>query len=627
MALTKTEIDILLKARADLQGFKAARGELGGVQKEIGRGADAFKQFGLSARAALAGIGIGVGVAGTLSSLKSIIDYGSKITDFATQANISTDAFQTLSIAAQDAGLSQEQLANSLFYLRKSIGETLAGTGEAIQSFKDLGLSARYLSRLPLEQALEEVAKATLNAEDKTKAYGQALDILGSRNAPKLQEVLERLAREGFGKINKETEKLRISEENLKTLDDAGDKLARIITYLKVLGAKTVISASDSLSSIVPDVESIKGIEAEIKRLEARIAKNRAAGEATAGSERYLAYYKQQLEAAKQAADRGLDLAEREGALRAKLDLRKIDSANAAKAAAIAEDNAQEARDSTLKQLIEDEKEWGRSAKEREALEKRAADLERDRADFLIDQLPPLDRYVKLQEKRAALVEKLNAPTDDSNEAFEAQLALKKEILDTDKEIFKINQGLSASLDSFFGNIDAASTTMDLFREETKKTKDTAKELGNAFSSAFEGAITRGGKLRDIVRGLLQDILQLFVRQQVSAPIADFFSGAFSNLFGGGKAVGGDVEAGKFYKVGERGVELFAPGMSGTIIPNHTIAAAASDGAVGGDVFNFNYTFTGGVTQNDIARMIPQIVTASKNAVREARRRVEPGFA
>lgn len=47
-----------------------------------------------------------------------------------------------------------------------------------------------------------------------------------------------------------------------------------------------------------------------------------------------------------------------------------------------------------------------------------------------------------------------------------------------------------------------------------------------------------------------------------------------SNLFyGGGRATGGPVTGGTAYTVGERGPELFVPGASGTIIPNHRMGA------------------------------------------------------
>lgn len=47
--------------------------------------------------------------------------------------------------------------------------------------------------------------------------------------------------------------------------------------------------------------------------------------------------------------------------------------------------------------------------------------------------------------------------------------------------------------------------------------------------------------------------------------------GGFAMLFGGHRQGGGNVEAGKYYEVGESGRERFYPGLSGYIMPNHAI--------------------------------------------------------
>ena len=59
----------------------------------------------------------------------------------------------------------------------------------------------------------------------------------------------------------------------------------------------------------------------------------------------------------------------------------------------------------------------------------------------------------------------------------------------------------------------------------------------------------------------------------------------FGGLFGGGKATGGPVVPGRFYVVGERGPELFAPNTSGTIIPNNDNATRMGAGGMT-QVFN-----------------------------------------
>ena len=80
--------------------------------------------------------------------------------------------------------------------------------------------------------------------------------------------------------------------------------------------------------------------------------------------------------------------------------------------------------------------------------------------------------------------------------------------------------------------------------------------------------------------------------------------------------MGGSVSKGRPYMVGEQGAELFVPGQSGTIIPNHKLG--------GGVVINQNINFATGVqatVRNEVLQMLPLISQASIGAVSEARRR------
>ena len=103
---------------------------------------------------------------------------------------------------------------------------------------------------------------------------------------------------------------------------------------------------------------------------------------------------------------------------------------------------------------------------------------------------------------------------------------------------------------------------------EARENERFVERLGLTFSSAFEDAIVEGGKLRDVMQGLLQDIIRIAVRLAITEPLGRFLGGFFSPIFGGAKAEGGPVAAGVAYKVGEQGEELFIPGANGMILPN-----------------------------------------------------------
>lgn len=89
---------------------------------------------------------------------------------------------------------------------------------------------------------------------------------------------------------------------------------------------------------------------------------------------------------------------------------------------------------------------------------------------------------------------------------------------------------------------------------------------------------------------LITGLLTMFVEQVLMRPIAEALAkasasgggglgsivSAIGSLFGGsptGKAIGGPVSAGRAYKVGESGTELFRPQQNGVIIPNHSLSA------------------------------------------------------
>ena len=130
-----------------------------------------------------------------------------------------------------------------------------------------------------------------------------------------------------------------------------------------------------------------------------------------------------------------------------------------------------------------------------------------------------------------------------------------------------------------------------------------ARQAGNIIAQGLEDAVIAGGNLRDMLKGVAQDLLRLFFRQQVTAPLASGLGDFFSKLTG--KAVGGPVSANTPYVVGEKGPELFIPrGTSGTIIPNHQMGNASMS-PVGGGI-NITYNIASGVSRAELAPLLEQ---------------------
>lgn len=129
--------------------------------------------------------------------------------------------------------------------------------------------------------------------------------------------------------------------------------------------------------------------------------------------------------------------------------------------------------------------------------------------------------------------------------------------------------------------------------------KRLGNEVGTIIAQGFEDAIIAGNGLRDVIKGIAQDLLRLFIRQQITTPLASGIGSFFNGLMG--RASGGPVTSGTPYMVGERGPEIFVPRGSGTIIPNHALGSSGGSGsAVTGTSVNVTYNIAAGVTKSEL---------------------------
>ncbi len=107
--------------------------------------------------------------------------------------------------------------------------------------------------------------------------------------------------------------------------------------------------------------------------------------------------------------------------------------------------------------------------------------------------------------------------------------------------------------------------------EATENFNSLADEFGDAWGNAADKVADDFDNLGDAAEHLLRDLKALFFRELVSDPIRETATSLFKSfagdIFGGFRAGGGPVSAGKSYVVGEREPELFTPGQNGMITP------------------------------------------------------------
>jgi hypothetical protein len=161
-----------------------------------------------------------------------------------------------------------------------------------------------------------------------------------------------------------------------------------------------------------------------------------------------------------------------------------------------------------------------------------AAGLDQKIVDDLRSILTPVDRG-DVGPPISAELEKINAllAQTDSARLADAQRTitlLNDELSRTDAGTARFVQLQEAILAAQDQLTELAGT----FPELEKSVDKLGGDLNLTFTSAFEDAIVEGKKLGDVLKGLGQDLLRLFLRRAVTEPLAGAASGFFASLLG-----------------------------------------------------------------------------------------------
>ena len=189
-------------------------------------------------------------------------------------------------------------------------------------------------------------------------------------------------------------------------------------------------------------------------------------------------------------------------------------------------------------------------------------------------------------------IEKVNELAADGKISFK-DAALAVNLLTVE---MKKNQDarMDSTLNDLFGDLDEEANRIN---ESLKKQNQIFDDAGGMIAQGFEDAILSGQKLSEVIRGLGQDLLRLVFSNMITQPLAKGIGEFLS-----GRAMGGPVNAGSPYVVGEKGPELFVPSSSGSIVPNG--AMGSSGGSAGGVTVNYN--IAAGVSRAELVPILEQ---------------------
>jgi len=238
----------------------------------------------------------------------------------------------------------------------------------------------------------------------------------------------------------------------------------------------------------------------------------------------------------------------------------------------------------------------------------------------------------------------------DALEALLKRVELEKELLGTSEAYKEVMQAIKgsdkeysdAAIQGAVARLEAINKEKEALQQMQSLQQSVADTIGDGLMSIVDGTKTTKEAFRDMARDIIRQLYDVLVVQRLvgnaqnGTGIAGLIGGLFANggafsagrqiqAYANGGVVGGPtyfpMAGGKTGLMGEAGPEAIMPlkrGRGGKL-------GVSVEGASGSVVVNNNINVTGGsdpaAIRAEVAKLMPQITSATKSAVIDARRR------
>jgi len=560
--------DVLIKIKAVDQTKRAFSGITKGLRTVAGAA--------LNLKTAFVGV---AGAAGIGLLISRSLDATDALAKTATRIGTTTEALSRLHFAADISGVSTETLNMAMQRFTRRTAEAARGTGEAKDAIRELGLNANDLLRLDLDEQMIKLADAFADVQTDADKVRLAMKLFDSEGVALVQTLGAGSA--GLREMFSEAEALGavMSTDAAKGVEDAQDALTRLKTVMGGLRDQVVAALAPALESIVTSLTDMvreAGLaEGGFKQLASNIAGSMIGAFVTVieGSENMVNTIIQGINAIKRGI-RAFQEASGQGAIGAQAQLTKEQEVLNAR---IGEGRAQ--IDRMRDAIREGQKTFGVGATVDAILGDEA------RLKVVNEELEKLAPQVQaLQEIPEFSVDDFTGGMLSGLKDLRKQLSEGFDLGETEgagtgtqtAEVNKLQLAYEGATDA----IKKFNSANDDVR--TKMEQITTKTLAS-FSDALTNAVMGTGSLKDafkaMIKNMVAQLIQFYIIDRLTGGIASALFGMKKAVTGGGggaggvaprsaRAIGGPVQAGSPYMVGERGPEMFVPNQSGSIVPN-----------------------------------------------------------
>ena len=568
-----------------------------------------------SMRSALVVLG---GAAGFGYMVKASIDATDTLKKTADKIGTTTEALSALRYAAEISGVATNTLDMAMQRFTRRTAEAAKGTGEAKSALKELGIDARKLQRLSLDQQMLVLSDAFSGVGSEADKVRLAFKLFDSEGVALVNTLS--LGSKGLEDLFGRAKALGIvmSGNAAGGVEKAKDALHDLLSVGKGLRDQFVAGLSPAIEEIVNKLTNFVIRTSDAKDGMENLARSMAVS--------FLESIRSTLGALDRFAE-GLDtVINKAHSFFVGFETRAIESQMKGIAKEMGELGEQIAHmeDGGIPSIWEFITDGGLKAQK--------ADIQRLGAQYV-------ELYGQLQ-----AASKVNAEFGSSLGNIIDMEATNTFFDDLLVTIQKLGEAGPAALNPVVETLSDLQIGFKNWHDSLPSLQESIQSLTtqglNGLTDALTAGVTGAATFADAIKSMAKSVVDSLIKMLIQKYIVDAAFGFITAKFDqaslsvangydfdmgdpfasnyGGKAIGGSVQRGQPYMVGERGTEMFIPNQSGSIVPNDRL------GGGGSVVVNQTINVSTGVQQTvraEIATLMPQIANAAKSAVADARMR------
>lgn len=581
--MATTVDDLVVKFSADVsnltKGVDKGTASLAKLEKRAQVTADNFSR---SLRAMVSTTAILAAGAAFLRMGSDVEKAALGLQSLADSTHVSISALQDWRYAATQSGASAENMDAALVNLDKAIGEARAGSEEAAKYFKALGLDELIKKGASTEAIFLALADALEQIEDPTKADAFALKLLGT-NSDRLHGLI-RQGSAAFHEYGRELEKTggKISDSLNKELVESAKETAKLDAQFGVFAAnawaatqKVIIGLGLLISKTKGAIDELSGLDWLQKNVEG--AEGYHQNDTWSGNNPFESMFGRQ-----SSSDmlQGFRSNYKTPPPPPKLNLNGSGSGRDDAAEAIKRE--QRAIRDLIRDLEFEHSIIGVSAEQQAVMN----NLRGLGASATEEQRVKVEAWTRANFEAQEQLQKLA-----ELEQFAADIRVKygEGTEQLTQHIQRLNDALAQGLI----NAQEFSAAMDdaLKTDETRDMEASWKAIGDQAKAGLADVMVEVAANTDaaaesmerFAQEILKAIAKMLILKAIEAGVNAIFGGAGGSS--GGKAMGGLVNPGNAYMVGERGPELFLPNVGGNIVPNNRLGSS-------GGAMSFTYNIS-----------------------------------